>query len=445
MYEDCFFSLFTTVSKGVTFSNNIAASGLSSELTEKVLKNEEKELEWFSGFSEAESWFNISKKGDLKFKIKLHSDDRQTLVYIQKLLTRLAKGRKIGVITDSKNFHESYYSVNRFKDIIHIINPIFSKYYFTTSKYLDFMDLKKASNIKLISYLAKRKLNNKELEEILKLKSKMNTNRICFNPNSLPKRLLTSYRLLGFIEGDGSFCLPNLIPTLTIKQHTKNIHFFYEISEFFNNLPFNPKIGPATDILNNKPKPGIYNAASNSQVYSMSSLQVTNILQLYNYILPFFKSLEFKSRKSIDFYYWEAAINLKALGYTTLPKGREYLLDINKYINKRYSSNIHIAKAPNMEEIEKLLNTPPIFDLSSGLTYKNLSDLVKTKNKGSIGYGVNVYDKGELLKGSPFPSYTKAALALGNINISSVISKKIDSNKLYKNRYKFESDITNCN
>lgn len=103
-----------------------------------------------------------------------------------------------------------------------------------------------------------------------------------------------------------------------------------------------------------------------------------------------------------------------------------------------------------MEEITKLLNTPPIFDLTSGLAYKNLSDFAKTEKRGELGYGVNVYDRGELLKDSPFPSYTKAALALGNINISSVISKKIDTNKLYKQRFRFESafihcDITNCN
>ena len=37
------------------------------------------ELEWFSGFSEAESMFYISTTGALSFKIKLHWDDRQTL------------------------------------------------------------------------------------------------------------------------------------------------------------------------------------------------------------------------------------------------------------------------------------------------------------------------------------------------------------------------------
>lgn len=272
------------------------------ELRAETLNSEEKELEWLSGFSEAESSFNISKKAHLKFKIKLHCDDRETLVYIQKLLTRLAN-RKIGVIIDSKNYHESYYSVDKLQDIIEIINPIFTKYHFTTSKYLDFFDFKVASEIKRRSYLAKTKSNDKELQEILKIKFNMNTLRVCFNPDNLPKRPLTSYRLLGFIEGDGSFCLPNMVPTLTIKQHTKNILFFYEVSEFFSNLPFNPKIGPNTDVLNSKPRPGIYNAINNPKASSMSSINVSNILQLYNYILPFFKSLEFKSRKAVDFCY----------------------------------------------------------------------------------------------------------------------------------------------
>ena len=56
-----------------------------------------------------------------------------------------------------------------------------------------------------------------------------------------------------------------------------------------------------------------------------------------------------------------------------------------------------------------------------------------------------MYDNGKLVEGSPFSSYTQAALALGNINISSVISKKIDTGgvpgKLYKQRFKFESCV----
>ena len=80
-----------------------------------------------------------------------------------------------------------------------------------------------------------------------------------------------------------------------------------------------------------------------------------------------------------------AAVNIKALGYATQPEGRKYLIEISKYINKRYSSNLEMAKAPDMEGIKKLLKRPPIFDLTSGLTYKiwrSATDLVKTEKGG---------------------------------------------------------------
>lgn len=43
--------------------------------------------------------------------------------------------------------------------------------------------------------------------------------------------------------------------------------------------------------------------------------------------------------------------------------------------------------------------------------------MIKINKGGSVGY--NVYDNNKLIEGSPFSSYTKAALALGNVNISS--------------------------
>lgn len=59
--------------------------------------------EWLSGFSEAESMFYYSSTGGLSFNIKLHWDDRQTLEYIQNLLSGLVN-REVGVIVDSKTF-----------------------------------------------------------------------------------------------------------------------------------------------------------------------------------------------------------------------------------------------------------------------------------------------------------------------------------------------------
>jgi len=284
--------------------------------------------------------------------------------------------------------------------------------------------------------MEKRKLSKEELNKILKIKSGMNSQRLQFNINDLPKRSLTPSRLLGFVEGDGTFCISNMVPTFAIKQHSKNIHFFYEIAEFLNKLPYCPEIGPKIDKLNTKPTPGVSPDGPNASI-----LSVTNILQLYNYILPFFKSLRFISRKSVDFQLWELAVKLKTLGHTTNPEGKKCFIEINKYINKRYTTKALVAEAPNLNKINEILNHPPIFDLSSGLSYKALSDIVKVSKKGHSGFGVNVYDNGKLVEGSPFSSYTQAALALGNINISSVISKKIDTDKLYKGRYTFESSV----
>jgi len=437
---------FKGISSSVDVNLGVASDGTSKTLLRKYhqnsynflnkkrLEEREKELEWFVGFSEAESVFFISKLGALSFKIKLHWDDRQTLLYIKNFLSELA-GRDVGVIVDSKDKHESYFTVAKFKDIQEILIPIFTKYHFTTSKYLDFKDFCLAAEIKNSSVLGKRKLIQDELEKILNIKSGMNSLRIQFNVHDIPKRPLTPYRLLGFIEGDGSFCITSMIPVLTVKQHSKNVHFLYEIAEYLNTIiPYNPEIGPKEDKLNTRPVGCISNSGLNTSI-----LSVTNILQLYNYVLPFFKSLTFRSRKEVDFKLWILAVKLKALGYTTKTEGKNCYVEINKYINKRYTTNIVLNQVPNIKIINELLNSPPVFDLSSGLSYKALSDIVKVNNKGYSGYGVNVYDNGVLVQGSPFSSYTQAAIALGNLNISSAISKKIDTDKLYKGKYRFES------
>ena len=60
-------------------------------------------------------------------------------------------------------------------------------------------------------------------------------------------------------------------------------------------------------------------------------------------------------------------LNLASLGKT-------YLIVINKYINKRYSTRDFIEQVPDLNKINKLFSNPPIYDLSSGLLYKALFD-----------------------------------------------------------------------
>ena len=117
-------------------NNTINTSNQSENLilTEENLNKVKEELEWLCGFAEAESMFFISNTGYLNFRIKLHYDDRDTLIYIKNLLSRIAN-RDIGVIVDSKDKHESYFSVDKFMDIYGVIIPIFTIYFLTTTKY----------------------------------------------------------------------------------------------------------------------------------------------------------------------------------------------------------------------------------------------------------------------------------------------------------------------
>lgn len=58
----------------------------------------------------------------------------------------------------------------------------------------------------------------------------MKSQRLQFNIIDIPKRSLTHSRFLGFIEGVGSLCISNMVPTFSIKQHSNIVHFLYEVA-----------------------------------------------------------------------------------------------------------------------------------------------------------------------------------------------------------------------
>lgn len=137
-------------------------------------------------------------------------------------------------------------------------------------------------------------------------------------------------------------------------------------------------------------------------------------------------------------------VNLRALGYTTTTEGKSYFLEIHMNMNnRRHSTNLKKTKKAYLNKIQDFLNnTPPVFDLNSGLTFKQHS-IARTLNKyiaDKAVVSVNVYKEGKLVEGSPFPSFSHAALVvLGSKVHRSIISKYINTNKLYKKKFRFES------
>src|SRR5437667_12397234 len=103
------------------------------------------------------------------FKITLHKDDESVLRYIQSKLG-------IGNVRIYKN--ECIFNVTDKEGIIQLVS-IFDKYNLNTTKYLDYLDFKEAFN--LYNNRDKNLMTETAKDQVIKLKNKINTNRINFD------------------------------------------------------------------------------------------------------------------------------------------------------------------------------------------------------------------------------------------------------------------------
>ena len=142
--------------------------------------------------------------------IELYVDDIDALKYIK---SKLNIGNDIVVYGYSCKF-----TVTHPKDIYKLIS-IFDEYNLNTTKYLYYLDFKKAFNL----YKGRDKTikdNQTLIDQILELKKWMNTYRIHFSLPADHKIVISGPWLLGFIEGEGSFYLARTAfePAFSIAQ-----------------------------------------------------------------------------------------------------------------------------------------------------------------------------------------------------------------------------------
>ena len=105
--------------------------------SELLGKNQEF-LEFFRGFTDGEGSFSINQIGEsnfqFAFKIRLHLDDKDVLIFIQKSLG-------VGQVRTYGN--STIFVISNLKDL-QIIIDIFSQTSLNTTKHLNFLDFKKA-------------------------------------------------------------------------------------------------------------------------------------------------------------------------------------------------------------------------------------------------------------------------------------------------------------
>lgn len=347
-----------------SFKYNFRASGLQlnncrrfySVLSKSI---DEGFLRWFVGFSDGESNFTIvllkDKEGNIKgasfrFIIELHIDDIDALKYIK---SKLNIGNEIAVYGNSCKF-----SVTHRNDIIKLIS-IFDKYPLNTSKYLDYLDFKKAFELysKFKAYTVKEK--QILIDTLISIKSGMNNGRVDFNFPSDHKIEITSYWLLGLIEAEGSFYVDRskLQPFFIIGLSEVQGEVIRKIKEYLiNNLGFDSY---SMFKLQNSSFMALVEDKGRGNTKAMLRLKITNTFIFVNYFIPFLDQMVFITKKGKDYRDFKIICTAISKGAHRNNDIKELILKLSYTMNNNRLSNysdLNKVSFMSSEEIDKIKN-----------------------------------------------------------------------------------------
>jgi len=309
-------------------------------------------LEWFVGFTDAEGNFSLtlrdnpnneSKKTishyvNLTFQIGIHISELSTLNYIKEKL-------KCGNISISKD--RCNYYISNFRSVIYIIIPIFNFFLLNSSKYSQFLIFKEAAEI----IQSKAHLTNEGLYKLKHLRSIIND-----NPCTPELIRITDNWLLGFIEGDATFSTLKFRPRLKFECHIKEEKLFLSIRDYL-------RIGKVVTYIRNRDK-----------LYYSVILDIWDIYFIKSIIVPKFKNFDFHTNKYLDFCNWCYIVDLYYWGYHLTPEGRKLITKIKSIMNKGRLVNMNKI---NYEEdirikVINLLNSPSPYFIKDGKRTKRI-------------------------------------------------------------------------
>jgi hypothetical protein len=248
---------------------------------EYLVKNEKEWFEqWLVGITDGEGTFGFYKsngKWTLAFKIALSRYNLRALYYIK---------TQLGIGNVTKDNTKAQIFVRDRKKLKEVIFPIFDKYPLLTSKYFNYIQLKKAFSI-----LNDDNLNNIEKDTLL-LNLKKQTSPENYIPRSWKNRNNLSYEdalnimskpwLVGFVEGEGSFYLVN-------KDSNRIVHGF-GISQKLDLIV----LESIKTLLHIKTSVVYKEKHNYFMLYTTNSKAVENIIKYFKDNLVGMKSVEYK-------------------------------------------------------------------------------------------------------------------------------------------------------
>ena len=175
---------------------------------------------------------------------------------------------------------------------------MFEKFSLNTTKYLDYLDFKKAFFL-----FKNRKSNGSSIQQIylniIELKKGMNSNRVHF---VLPKNhsiIITGNYLVGLLEGDGSFYLNKQDMTVRVSLVTTTVNrkVLEKIREHILNIldEYSHMLGSTTKLIN------INDKKVKDENRPITILEVYQIDFINNILIPYLDNIKLRTKKYKDY------------------------------------------------------------------------------------------------------------------------------------------------
>lgn len=290
------------------------------------------------------------------FKISLHKDDRNVLEYIKSTLD-------CGRLNSERN--TLVYTISQLSAIETILIPLFEQFPLNTTKYLDYLALKKA--FFMFKNRKSNEFNKQDLYlEIIKLKDSMNDNRVKYDLPVDHHIKITGNYLVGLLEGDGSFYLNkhDMTPRVSLVTTTPNKVVLEKIRQYLLNQldEYSYILGSSTKLIN------IYDKKLKGNNKPISILEISQIDYLCNILIPYFDSLQFRTKKYKDYLDFRTIAFLILEGKHLTEKGKQLIIKLGDNMNNnRLSTNIKplTLDMATKSELDLLIISKPLINIDS--------------------------------------------------------------------------------
>lgn len=257
------------------------------------------------------------------------------------------------------------FTISQLSAIDTILIPLFEQFPLNTTKYLDYLAFKKG--FFMFKNRKTNELNKQELYlDIIKLKDSMNDKRVNYDLPVGHRIKITGNYLVGLLEGDGSFYLnkQDMTSRISLITTTPNKVVLVKIREFLLNQldEYSYILGSCTKLININDK----KIKCNNKPISI--LEISQIDYLCNILIPYFNSLQFRTKKYKDYIDFRTIAFLILEGKHLIEKGKQLIIKLSDTMNNnRLSTNsnpltIDIA---TKSELDFLIKSKPLIYIDS--------------------------------------------------------------------------------